>query len=85
MIKQILEELILNLRNLLHTFQSGFQKKIFYFTDFYLSYLKHKILKSFDKSMMTGMILIDLKKAFDTIDHDVLLENYMLLVFRSVM
>ena len=28
--------------------------------------------KGFDKGMMTGMILIDLQKAFDTIDHDVL-------------
>ena len=43
--------------------------------DLCLSYLNDKILKDFDKGMMTGMILIDLKKAFDTIDLDVLLQK----------
>ena len=43
--------------------------------DFCLSYLNDKILKGFDRGMMTGMILIDLQKAFDTIDHDVLLQK----------
>ena len=43
--------------------------------DLYLFYLNDKILKVFDKGMMTGMILIDLKKAFDTIDHDLLLQK----------
>ena len=32
-------------------------------------------LKGFDKGMMTGMILIDRQKAFDTVDHDVLLQK----------
>ena len=44
-------------------------------SDFCLSYLNSKILKGFDKGMMTGMIVIDLQKAFDTIDHDVLLQK----------
>ena len=48
-----------------------FSKK--YSTDFCLSYLNDKILTGFDKGMMNGMILIDLQKAFDTIDHDTLL------------
>ena len=61
----------LNSKNLLY--QSGFRKK--HFTDFCLSYLNDKILKGFDKGLMTGMILIDLQKAFDTIDHDVLLQK----------
>ena len=34
-----------------------------------------KILKGFDNGLFTGMILIDLKKAFDTIDHNILLEK----------
>ena len=29
----------------------------------------------FDRGMMTGMIIIDLQKAFNTIDHDVLLQK----------
>ena len=63
----------LNSKNLLYTHQSGFWKK--HSTDFCLSYLNDKILKGFDKGLMTGMILIDLQKAFDTIDHDVLLQK----------
>ena len=63
----------LNSNNLLYTYQSGFQKK--HSTDFCLSYLNDKILKGFDKGLMTGMILIDLQKAFDTIYHDVLMQK----------
>ena len=61
----------LNSKNFTYTYQFGFPKK--HSTDFCLSYLNDKILKYFDRSMMTGMILINLQKAFDTIDHDVLL------------
>ena len=63
----------LNSKNLLYTYQSGFRKK--HSADFCLSYLNDKILKDFDKGLMTGMILIDFKKVFDTIDHDVLLQK----------
>ena len=63
----------LNSENFLDTYQSGFRKK--QPTDFCLSYLNDKILKDFDRGMMTGMILIDLQKAFDTIDHDMLLQK----------
>ena len=63
----------LNLKNLLYTYQSGIRKK--HSTDFCLSHLNDKILKDFDKGMMTGMILIDLQKAFGTIDRDMLLQK----------
>ena len=61
----------LNSKNFKYTYQFGFPKK--HSTDFCLSYLNDKILKYFDRGMMAGMILINLQKAFDTIDHDVLL------------
>ena len=32
-------------------------------------------MRALDKGLMTGMILIDLQKAFDTIDHDVVLQK----------
>ena len=63
----------LNSKALLYTYQSGFRKK--QSTDFCLSYLNDKILNGFGKGLMTSMILTDLQKAFDTIDHDVLLQK----------
>ena len=59
--------------NILYKYQSGFRTK--HSTDLCLSYLNDKILKGFDNSLFTGMILIDLQKAFDTIDHNILLEK----------
>ena len=44
-------------------------------TDTCLSYLHNKILKGFDKGEYTGMILMDLPKAFNTIDHKILLQK----------
>ena len=75
-IKQVIHDqtcTFLNSKTLLYTYQSGFRKK--QSTDFCLSYLNGKILNGFDKGLMTSMILTDLQKAFDTIDHDVLLQK----------
>ena len=40
-----------------------------------LSFLTNKVLKVFDNGLLTGMILIDLQKTFDTIDHEILLQK----------
>ena len=61
--------------------QSGFRK--IHSTDSWLTFLHDKILKGFDKGLMTGMILIDLQKAFDTIDHDTLLKKLSAIGFSN--
>ena len=38
-----------------------------------LSYLTDKVSKGFDSGLLTGMILIDLQKTFDTIERNILL------------
>ena len=58
--------------NLLYTYHSSFQKKN-HSIDLCLFSFNNKILKDFDKGMMIGMILIDHKKAFETIEHDLIL------------
>ena len=67
--------------NILYKFQSGFRNN--HSTDFCLSFLNDKILKGFDSGMSTGMILIDLQKAFDTIDHQILLQKMSFLGFST--
>ena len=46
-------------------------------------YLNKKKLICMDKQMHTGMILVDLQKAFDTLDHGVLLEKIKYFGFRA--
>ena len=64
---------------ILYRYQSGFRKN--HSTDTCLSYLTDKILTGFDSGLLTGMILIDLQKAFDTINHDILLKKMSLAGF----
>jgi len=59
--------------DIIYKMQSGFRSD--FSTDTCLSYLHNKILKGFDGGEYTGMILIDLQKAFDTIDHKILLQK----------
>ena len=60
-------------KNILYKFQSGFQK--FHSIDFCLSYLQDKVANGRDSGLLTEMILIDLQKAFDTIDQKILIEK----------
>ena len=43
--------------------------------------MNDKILKGFDDGLVTGTILIDLQKAFDTINHDIYLKKLSIPVF----
>ena len=40
-----------------------------------MTHLPDNILKGFDEGLLTGMILIDLQKRFDTINHKALLQK----------
>ena len=57
----------------MYDFQSGFRRN--HSTNLCLAHLTDKISKGFDKGLLTGMILIDLQKTFDTINHEVLLQK----------
>ena len=59
--------------NMLYKYQSGFCKN--HSTDTSLSCLTDKILTGFNSGLLTGMILINLQKAFDTTKHDILLRK----------
>ena len=74
-------EEFLSKNKLLCRFQSGFQKS--YSTDTCLGHLIDKITTGFEKGLFTGMILIDLQKAFDTIDHQILLKKMEYLGFSK--
>ena len=58
-------QVFLDQNKILYRFQSGFRKK--FSADSCLSYLNSKITTDFESGLHTGMILIDLQKAFDTL------------------
>ena len=57
----------------LSKYQSGFRKS--FSTSSCLTLLTDKINKGFESGKYTGLILIDLQKAFDTIDHEIVLKE----------
>ena len=59
--------------NLLYNYQSGFRTN--HSTNLCLSFLTDKILKGFDRGLLTGMILIDPQKVFDTTNHEILFKK----------
>ena len=67
--------------NIFYKYQSGFRNN--HSTDLFLSFLNDKILKGFDNGVYTGMILIDLQKAFDTINHKILLDKLLPIGFSK--
>ena len=88
LISKVIEKVIhdqssafLDSRNLFYNYQSGFPKN--HSTGFCLSFLNDKILKGFERGLITGMILIGLQKAFDTIDHDILLQKLYAIGFSN--
>ena len=79
-VHQQLQEYLDN-NEILYKFQSGFRSN--HSTDTCLSYLSDKILSGFDGGLLTGVIAIDLQKAFDTIDHKILLNKMKFLGFSE--
>ena len=80
LISKVLERIIHDQTNvflkgnsLLYNYQSGFRTNNW--TNLCLSFLTDKILEGFDEGLLTGMILIDLQKAFDTINHQILFKR----------
>ena len=63
----------LSASKILFNYQSRFRSN--HTTNMCLSLLIDKILKGFDEGLLTRMILIDLQKAFDTINHEILLKK----------
>ena len=72
---------LLSKNKILYMFQSGFQKN--FSTNTCLGHLTDKITTGFKKGVFTGMILIDLQKGFDTIDHKILLKTMKYLGFSK--
>ena len=88
LISKIIEKVVheqtnafLNENKIIFKFQSGFRSN--HSTSTCLSYLNDKIFKGFDSGLLTGIILIDLQKAFDTIDHNILLQKMVHLNFSD--
>jgi hypothetical protein len=66
-------ESYLTKNNILYDFQSGFRGS--FSTDTCLTYLTDYIHKQTSLGNFTGMVLIDLQKAFDTVDHVILIKK----------
>jgi len=67
--------------NLITNFQSGFRKN--HSTDTAVLEVTDFILNELHKGKHVGAVLIDFKKAFDTVDHTILLKKLFCMGFRD--
>ena len=74
-------QIFLEKYKILYKYQSGFRPD--HSTNSCLSYLTNSVRQGFENGLLTGMILIDLQKAFDTIDHQILLKKLNCIGFSS--
>ena len=65
----------LNRNGLIYKNQFGFRQS--YSTTHALMSIVERVSRSLDKKMFACGIFVDLKKAFDTVDHDILLKNFL--------
>ena len=61
----------LDKHQILYKYQSGFRPK--HSTGTCITLLNNNIPNGSDRRLLTGMILIELQKAFDTVDHEMFL------------
>ena len=71
----------LNDNNIFYKYQLGFRGS--QSTDLFLSFLNDNILKGFENGVYTGLILIDLQKAFDTMTPRILLDKLFQITFSE--
>ena len=74
-------EAFLDENKILYRFQSGFRESVS--TDWCYSFLNNKIATGLESGLYTGMILIDLQQAFDTIIHEILINEMKCLGFSK--
>ena len=72
-------EIFLSKNKILYKYQLGFRKS--FSTNSCLTVLTDKINKGFESGKYTDLIFIDLQKAFDTTDYEILLKNGMHWIF----
>ena len=65
--------------DILYEYQSGFRSK--HSVNTCIAHLSNQMLKCFESGKSAGMTLIHLQKAFDTLDHDIILDKMKYLGF----